>query len=145
MNALKICLISFDNWHYDSFIIEALRKKNIDAYHIKLGAYKHASLTSRIINAFNKIIFRKNPKHIKKQEYILDQLKHHGMHDQILVINPNVIDLAYHKKIKEYNRAIKQIQSAYNKGNLTEDQYNRFINEINQLIIQVKKEGGIID
>lgn len=52
--------------------------------------------------------------------------------------------LAY-KKIKEYNRAIKQIQSAFNKGNLTEDQYNRFINEINQLIIQVKKEGGIID
>jgi hypothetical protein len=57
MNVLKICLISFDNWHYDSFIIEALRKKNIDAYHIKLGAYKHASLMSRIINAFNKIIF----------------------------------------------------------------------------------------
>jgi len=52
--------------------------------------------------------------------------------------------LAY-KKIKEYNRAIKQIQSAYNKGNLTEDQYNRFINEINELIIQIKKEGGIID
>lgn len=52
--------------------------------------------------------------------------------------------LAY-KKIKEYNRAIKQIQSAFNKGNLTEDQYNRFINEINQLIIQVKKEGGIVD
>ena len=52
--------------------------------------------------------------------------------------------LAY-KKIKEYNRAIKQIQSAFNKGNLTEDQYNRFTNEINQLIIQVKKEGGIID
>jgi hypothetical protein len=53
-------------------------------------------------------------------------------------------NLAY-KKIKEYNRAIKQIQSAFNKGNLTEDQYNRFTNEINQLIIQVKKEGGIID
>ena len=52
--------------------------------------------------------------------------------------------LAY-KKIKEYNRAIKQIQSAFNKGNLTVDQYNRFTNEINQLIIQVKKEGGIID
>jgi len=52
--------------------------------------------------------------------------------------------LAY-KKIKEYNRAIKQIQSAFNKGNLTDDQYNRFTNEINQLIIQVKKEGGIID
>ena len=52
--------------------------------------------------------------------------------------------LAY-KKIKEYNRAIKQIQSAFNKGNLTDDQYNRFTNEINQLIIQVKKEGGIIN
>jgi len=104
MNVLKICLISFDNWHYDSFIIEALRKKNIDAYHIKLGAYKHASLMSRIINAFNKIILRKNPKHIKKQEYILEQLRHHGKHDQILVINPNVIDLAYHKKIKEYTK-----------------------------------------
>ena len=104
MNAQKICLISFDNWHYDSFIVEALRKKNIDAYHIKLGAYKHANLMFRIINTFNKIILRKNPKHIKKQEYILDQLKHHGKHDKILVINPNVIDLAYHKKIKEYNK-----------------------------------------
>jgi hypothetical protein len=63
-------------------------------------------------------------------------------------VNAKTVDykrkLAY-KKIKEYNRAIKQIQNAYNKGNLTEDQYNRFINEINQLIIQVKKEGGIID
>lgn len=63
-------------------------------------------------------------------------------------VNAKTVDykrkLAY-KKIKEYNRAIKQIQSAFNKGNLTEDQYNRFINEINQLIIQVKKEGGIID
>jgi len=76
MNVLKICLISFDNWHYDSFIIEALRKKNIDAYHIKLGAYKHASLTSRINNVFSKIILNKNPKHIKKQEYLLDQIKH---------------------------------------------------------------------
>ncbi len=63
-------------------------------------------------------------------------------------VNAKTVDykrkLAY-KKIKEYNRAIKQIETAFNKGNLTEDQYNRFINELNQLIIQAKKEGGIID
>jgi hypothetical protein len=63
-------------------------------------------------------------------------------------VNAKTVDykrkLAY-KKIKEYNRAIKQIETAFNKGNLTEDQSNRFINELNQLIIQVKKEGGIVD
>ncbi len=104
MNSLKICLISFDNWHYDSYIIEALKRKNIDAYHIKLGAYQHADLRTRILNFLSKVFLGTNPKNIKKQEYILEQLQKHGQHDQILVINPNVIDLAYHKKIKEYTK-----------------------------------------
>ena len=104
MNSLKICLISFDNWHYDSYIIAALKRKNIEAYHIKLGAYKHANLRAQILNFFSKVFLGANPKHIKKQEYILEQLQKHGQHDQILVINPNVIDLEYHKKIKEYTK-----------------------------------------
>jgi hypothetical protein len=114
MNALKICLISFDNWHYDAFIIEALRKKNIDAYHIKLGAYKHASLTSRINNVFSKIILNKNPKHIKKQEYLLDQIKHHVVpkYDMLTVSSfdkrfPIFNKIAY--QLKEHNLSYKFI------------------------------------
>ncbi|UUC45320.1 hypothetical protein [Flavobacterium cerinum] len=100
----KICLISFDNWHYDKYIIKLLQQKGIDAYHINLGGYKHANLISRVINVFSKIFLGINLKTKKKQEHILSELEKNGQHDIILVINPDVIELKYHQLIKQHTK-----------------------------------------
>lgn len=98
----KICLISFDHWNYDQHIILALKRKNIDCFHIKIGQFKHKNLWSKITNTLSKVFLNKNPKLIKRQEYILKTLRERGIQDQILVINPELIDLNYHLKIKKY-------------------------------------------
>ena len=100
----KICLISFDNWKYDQFIVEKLVEKGYDAYHINLGSYKHATIFKRIKNLFSKIFLGKNLKKNQKQKFIIDTLISNGFHDQILVINPDVIDLKYHKIIKKQTK-----------------------------------------
>lgn len=100
----KICIISFDHWNYDHHIVTTLQKKGIDAFHIKIGAYKHKSLSTRITNSLNKIFLGKNPKLIKRQEFILEELKKRGIQDQILVLNPEIIDLKYHLEIKKMTR-----------------------------------------
>ena len=97
----KICLISFDHWNYDKHIVDKLNEKGIDAFHIKIGGFKHKNLASRIINSFSKIFLGKNPKIQKRQEHILNMLKLKGFQDQILVINPEVIDLDCHLEIKK--------------------------------------------
>lgn len=100
----KICIISFDHWDYDHQIVTALQKKGIDSFHIKIGKFKHRNIWTRIQNSLSKIFLNKNPKLIKRQDYIIDTLKKLGKQDQILVINPELIDLSYHKQIKEYTK-----------------------------------------
>lgn len=100
----KICIISFDHWDYDHHIVTALQKKGIDSFHIKIGQFKHKNIWARIHNSLSKIFLNKNPKLIKRQDYIIDTLKKLGKQDQILVINPELIDLVYHKKIKGYTK-----------------------------------------
>lgn len=51
--------------------------------------------------------------------------------------------LAY-QRLKDYLKTKKQLQSAFNKGNLTQEQFDKFNTEVDNLIEQVKKEGGII-
>ena len=46
--------------------------------------------------------------------------------------------------IKEYNKAIKQLDNALNRGNLTKEQYDRFYDELQKKIINAKKDGGLI-
>jgi hypothetical protein len=48
------------------------------------------------------------------------------------------------QRIKDYLKAKKQLQSAFNKGNLTKEQYDRFVAEVDRLIEIIKREGGII-
>jgi hypothetical protein len=48
------------------------------------------------------------------------------------------------QRIKDYLKAKKQLQSAFNKGNLTKEQYDRFVAEVDRLIEIIKKQGGII-
>lgn len=98
----KICVISFDHWNYDAHIVSALQKKSIESFHIKIGSFKYKSNWERIQNTFSKVFLGKNPKLKKRQDYILHQLQKNGFQNQILVINPELIDLNYHLKIKKH-------------------------------------------
>ena len=100
----KICLISFDNWNYDKHIVDKLNQKGLEAFHIKIGGFKHKNFASRISNTFSKIFLGKNPKIQKRQEYIIETLTKKGFQDQILVINPEVIDLECHLEIKKMTK-----------------------------------------
>jgi hypothetical protein len=99
---LKIAVISFDHWNYDAHIVTALQKQGIESFHIKIGNFKYKNTWERIQNTFSKVFLGKNPKLKKRQEYILQQLKKNGFQNQILVINPELIDLEYHLAIKKY-------------------------------------------
>ena len=98
----KICIISFDNWGYDSTIVVALKKKGINATHINIGTYKHSSKFARVLNFFSKNILRKNLKLKNRQKYIVKKLKSIGFQDQILVLNPELIELECHLEIKKH-------------------------------------------
>lgn len=99
---MNICVISFDFWQYDAHIVEALKKRGINAHHINLGAYRHRNIAARAENAFSKIFLKKNLKKQQRQQLILDQLKILGRQDQILVINPEQIDREIHQQIRKY-------------------------------------------
>jgi hypothetical protein len=98
----KITIISFDHWNYDCHIVTALQKKNIDSFHIKIGNFKYKNKFERLKNSLSKIFLARNPKLKKRQDYIIKQLKKRGFQNQILVINPELIDLEYHHLIKNY-------------------------------------------
>ncbi len=101
---MKVCLISFDHWEYDHYITDTLRKKGIEATHINTGKFRYHYPTPlhRVSNFLSKVLFKRNIKKIKQREYILDELKKVGPQDKILVINPELIPLEIHKKIKNY-------------------------------------------
>ncbi|QEE51343.1 hypothetical protein FUA48_17745 [Flavobacterium alkalisoli] len=103
---MKICLISFDHWEYDKHIVRALKDKNIEAYHINTGKFKYKYPTPfhKITNFLSKVVFKRNIKKIKQQQYILKELNKLGTQDKILVINPELIPVAIHKKIKSYTK-----------------------------------------
>lgn len=100
----KICIISFDHWNYDYHIVNCLNNLGHIAHHIKIGDYQHQSLKDKITNALSKTFAKKNLKKIRRQEYIIQRLKELGQQDQILVINPEIIELKYHLKIKEFTK-----------------------------------------
>ncbi|WP_329806603.1 hypothetical protein [Flavobacterium facile] len=100
----KIAVISFDHWNYDVHIVNALQEKGIESFHIKIGDFKYKNKWERVKNSLSKIFLGKNPKLKKRQDYILNQLQEKGFQDQILVINPELIDLEYHLKIKKHTK-----------------------------------------
>lgn len=99
---MKICIISFDFWNYDEYIAATLRNKGIEAHHINIGAYKHKNFTAKITNTFSKVFLQKNIKNEKRQEFILEELKKLGPQDQILIINPELIEEKFHIEIKKF-------------------------------------------
>ncbi|WP_250432780.1 hypothetical protein [Hanstruepera flava] len=98
----NICVISFDHWNYDHHIVDTLNELGYNSNHLKIDGYQHASFKDRITNVFSKVFRGKNLKKIRRQEYIIDCLKSLGKQDQILVINPEVIDKDFHLKIKTF-------------------------------------------
>lgn len=100
----KIAVISFDHWNYDAHVVAALQQKGIESFHIKIGNFKYKNSWERIKNSLSKIFLGKNPKLKKRQDYILEVLKEKGLQDQILVINPELIDLNYHLEIKKQTK-----------------------------------------
>ncbi|UOE38495.1 glycosyltransferase family protein [Chryseobacterium oryzae] len=99
---MKICLISFDFWHYDEHIVARLKEKGVDAHHINIGAYTHKNFGARLKNTFSKVFLGKNLKYQNRQNFIIDSLKKIGKQDQILVINPEAIEERTHEVIRSY-------------------------------------------
>ncbi|MGV3459683.1 MAG: hypothetical protein ACO1N9_04420 [Flavobacterium sp.] len=101
---MKICLISFDFWEYDKYIIKTLQDKGHEAVHINFGSYKYKYPTPlhRVGNFLSKVVLKKNIKKIKQRQFIVDELKKLGRQDKILVINPESIPLEIHNIIKPY-------------------------------------------
>lgn len=108
---MKICLISFDFWHYDEHIVNKLKEKGIEAYHINIGAFTHKNFGARVKNTFSKVFLGKNLKHEKRQNFIIESLHKIGKQDQILVINPEAIEERVHTEIRKY--AVRNIAYLY--------------------------------
>ena len=98
---MKICVISFDFWNYDAHIVKELRREGMDAHHINIGAYQHENFPARVKNTISKVLLKRNLKNELRQEMILHKLNKLGPQDQILVINPELIDREFHNKIKK--------------------------------------------
>lgn len=98
---MRISVISYDFWDYDQYIVEALRRKGIDAHHIKITSVTHSGFEERVINAISKTFLKRNLKKEKRKQYVLDSLEKLGHQDQILVLNPDTFDLPTLKKIRE--------------------------------------------
>jgi len=99
---MKICLISFDFWHYDEHIVNKLKEKGVEAHHINIGACTHKNLEERLKNTLSKVFTGKNLKHEKRQNFIIESLQKIGKQDQILVINPEAIEARVHEEIRKY-------------------------------------------
>jgi hypothetical protein len=100
---MKICLISFDYWGFDHYIIEELKKKGIEANHINLNNFKYtySNVFIRIANGFSKVFLNTNIKRVKKQNFVLNNLEKLGYQDIILTIRPDLLDKKTHKIIKK--------------------------------------------
>lgn len=99
---MKICIISFDYWNYDCHIVNKLREQEVEASHINMGAYKYRNFQERAFNACSKVLLRRNIKHIKRQEYVMDSLRRLGRQDQILILNPHTLDHDTIVEIKKF-------------------------------------------
>lgn len=99
---MKVCIISFDYWNYDRHIVKTLQKRGIEAFHINMGKYHYRNFGERAYNAFSKVFFGRNIKHIRRQDYVLESLKNIGFQDTILVLNPHTLDYTTIATIKNY-------------------------------------------
>lgn len=126
---MKICIISFDIWGFDHFIKKHLEKNNIEAHHIYLAEYKYTykSFFEKFKNFLSKTFLKKNIKKINREKFILKEIERLGKFDQILVINPELISLKTHGKIKEKtNRYISFLYDSLDRQEVSSKILNLF-------------------
>lgn len=104
---MKICVISFDYWKFDHHIKDELKRQGVEASHIDISTfkYKYASKADKIANAVKKLLFNKNIKLQKRQEYVVQQLEKLPKQDIILIIRPDLLDENTHISIKKHTDA----------------------------------------
>lgn len=103
---MKVTVISFDFWGFDRYIISELQRQGAEATHINLidFKYKHPTLLHRIGNSVGKLLFKKNIKKLKRQEYVIGRLKALPQQDIVLVIRPDLLDKKTHLAIKQLSK-----------------------------------------
>jgi glycosyltransferase involved in cell wall biosynthesis len=139
---MKICVISFDFWGYDQYIVENLRSKNIDAHHIKIGDITHSNFSERATNAVSKIFLNKNLKTEKRQRFVTDSLAQLGHQDQILVMNPDTFDLSTLQEIRKYtDRLITYLYDSLDRVPVDKEKINLFDKIFSFDIADIQKYG----
>jgi hypothetical protein len=104
---MKITIISFDNWGFNSHIATALKNDGHCVRHINFNAfaYKYPNILFRYYNFVLKTLFKKNIKNIHSGNEILKKLKENNeIQDIILTIKGDFIDPKYILKFKKYTK-----------------------------------------
>ncbi|MCJ8153621.1 hypothetical protein MKJ01_07570 [Chryseobacterium sp. SSA4.19] len=139
---MKICVISFDFWGYDHYIVETLQAKNIDSHHIKIADITHANFSERAANAVSKILFNKNLKTEKRQKFVLDSLKNLGHQDQILILNPDTFDLSTLEHIKKQSdRLITYLYDSLDRVHVGQEKLRLFDKVFSFDVADIEKYG----
>lgn len=138
-----------ENYYLDFVLVinsEPIREINPIVYKVpkserkKVTSVKNAIL-SRVKDLNNKKKRRKNArrnaiKNISSVKKINKRIKKAKSPDFKRKLNV--------EKIKGFLKAIKQIENAYKRGNLSQDQYEKFKADLNKSIEDAKRDGGII-
>jgi hypothetical protein len=100
---MKICVISFDSAFFDHNIVIELQKRNIETHHIDASKfkYRYKSFFDRLGNTFDKLVLKKNRKHLAQENFIVHQIEKIGHQNTILFIRPDKISKKTHLEIKK--------------------------------------------
>jgi hypothetical protein len=104
---MKITIISFDNWGFNSHIATALKDEGHCVRHINFNSfpYKYPNRLFRYYNFILKTVFKKNIKNIHSGNEILKRLKENNeIQDVILTIKGDFIDPKSILKFKKYTK-----------------------------------------
>jgi hypothetical protein len=104
---MKITIISFNNWGFNSHIATALEKKGHIIHQINFNtfAYKYPNILFRFYNFILKTVFKKNIKNIHTGKEILKRLKEKNeIQDIILTIKGDFIDPKSILNFKKYTK-----------------------------------------
>lgn len=139
---MKICIISYDFWGYDQYIVETLSKKGINAHHIKIASITHSNFGERAANALSKTFLNRNLKKERRQQFVLDSLDEHGHYDQILVLNPDTFSIFTLEKIKKHtNRLITYLYDSLDRVPVSENKLKLFDKIFSFDIADIEKFG----
>lgn len=104
---MKITIISYDNWGFNSHIANSLKNLGHTVQHINFSdfKYKYSNIGERIYNFILKAIFKKNLKNIYYGNEIIKKLKENNEpQDIILTIKGDFIDPEAISKFKTYTK-----------------------------------------